>query len=173
VVLSVASSFSVDVPAWISSAGIAALVSGVFLVVGTWINGSSQRRHEDVLNRRQFEHERRIERDRDARTIRDRKYERLRPGLRFINQAARSVQLNSVSPSEAHAADVRNLQRKWPDSIMRQDLLLDWPTTEMVTQLEDLLEEVAAGVTLGVEGRSEVIINQVRTMLAELEQPIG
>jgi hypothetical protein len=162
--LTAAAPLSGDLPTWLSSAGVAALVSGVFLVIGTWINGSRQRLHEEKIRQQQLEHELRIERDKDARALRDRRYERVRGELRLMGQAAQFVLLYSSS-------DVAELRDKWEQSIARTDLMLDLADEGLVDDLHALLTE-AISPTERV-ARAKAIFAKIRQMLEEIERPIG
>ena len=102
-------------PSWLSSAVVAALVSAVFLVIGTWVNGwrqrlfdaqqkeadrkrlevvrTADREHEERLRRLQFDHERELRRIEDLVGLRDRKYERLRVAVQLIVPVADDLEM--------------------------------------------------------------------------------
>jgi hypothetical protein len=82
-----------NVPAWLSTAGVAALVSGVFLVAGTWVNGWRQRAFEERLRHIQMEHERQVQFRNDQRQLRDLKLSRVRASLG--NLSAISVRIRN------------------------------------------------------------------------------
>jgi hypothetical protein len=77
---------------WVSTAGVAALVSGIFLVLGTWINGWRQRVFEERLRQLQFEHERQQQYRSDQRQLRDVKAARVRDNLRQLTVTSVRIQ---------------------------------------------------------------------------------
>jgi hypothetical protein len=76
-----------DSSALLSSAAVAAVVSGGFLFLGTWVNGRAQRRHDERLRVLQFVHERTLALDADRRALRDRKLEQLQEAARVLLEA--------------------------------------------------------------------------------------
>jgi len=91
----VSSAASPDLAGWLSIAGVAATITVIGSAIVTWMNSWLQRRHEqnlheqdrlheDAIRQLQLEHERRLEFDRDARALRDRKFERRSGGLAVL-----------------------------------------------------------------------------------------
>lgn len=196
-----------DLAGWLSIASVAAAITVIGSAIITWVNSWLQRRHEqnlreqdrlheDAIRQLQLEHERRLELDRDARALRDRKFERHSGDLAVLAAIANDLQrvvrglyvpdpMANQNPAITTLFD-RDPDKWWaPERLDGTEFLALGADGEMLRQ--ELRRLANAVWQYGSErvGKKEIppdpellsqlqaVIDRIRSQLEDLEKPIG